>query len=151
MKLRTIFIKIKMSEVLKNKFRSACETAGVPTTLSPILDCPRRWSSTHDMLGVALKLKGGVTTLCSIVPELSNFKILHLEFVIFDKIFKFLINFKILTTKLGGEKYVTLPLVIVSFNLLIDKIENTINHLYTKLNRTEIDKRLIFGFQAARD
>lgn len=62
-----------------------------------------------------------------------------------------MINFKILSTKLGGEKYVTLPLVIVSFNLLLDKIEKTIFDLDAKSDRSEIDKKLIFGFQAARD
>jgi len=42
----------------------------------------------------------------------------------FERVFKFLINFKILTTRLEGDKYVTLPQVIVSLNLLLDKVES---------------------------
>lgn len=56
-----------------------------------------------------------------------------------------------MSTKLGGEKYVTLPLVIVSFNLLLDKIESMVIQLDEKPNRCEVDERLILGFQAARD
>ncbi|XP_066582005.1 uncharacterized protein [Prorops nasuta] len=151
MKLRTIFSKIKRSEILCNKFRSACETAGVPTTIKPILDCVTRWNSTHDMLGAAITLKGGIITLCQNISELSNFQISSEEWIIFEKVHKFLINFKILSTKLGGEQYVTLPLVIVSFNLLIDKIEATTKQLNDKKDRNNIDEALIFAFQACRD
>lgn len=66
-------------------------------------------------------------------------------------LYKFLINFKILTTRLGGEKYVTLPHVIVSFNLLLDKIETTIKQLDDKIIRSDIDEQLILIFQAARN
>ena len=85
----------------------------VPTNLNPTLDCPTRWSSTHDMLGAALKLKGGINTLCGIIPELNEFRISESEWSIIEKVFKFLLNFKILTNKLGGEKYTTLPIVMV--------------------------------------
>ncbi|CAD6239788.1 GSCOCG00012569001-RA-CDS, partial [Cotesia congregata] len=59
--------------------------------------------------------------------------------------------FKNLTTRLGGDKYVTLPFVIVSFNLLLDRIELLTNQLDSKHKRTAIDEQLILGFQAARD
>ncbi|KAL4113373.1 hypothetical protein QTP88_017005 [Uroleucon formosanum] len=85
MKLRSIFSKIKRSEKMKNKFRSICDTMGVSTTLSPILDCPTRWNSTHDMLGVALKLKKGIITLSSILPELIEFQISEDKWFIFEK------------------------------------------------------------------
>lgn len=151
MKLRSIFSKIKRSEKMKNKFRSICDTMGVSTTLSPILDCPTRWNSTHDMLGVALKLKKGIITLSSILPELTEFQISKDEWFIFEKVHKFLINFKSLSTRLGGEKYVTLPQVVVSFNLLVDKIETTITQLHENILRTAIDEQLLLSFQAARD
>lgn len=83
MKLRSSFSKIKRSEKMKNKFRSICDTMGVSTTLSPILDCPTRWNSTHDVLGVALKLKKGIITLSSILPELIEFQISEVEWFIF--------------------------------------------------------------------
>lgn len=147
MKLRSIFSKIKRSEKMKKKFRSICDTMGVSTTLSPILDCPTRWNSTHNMLGVALKLKKGIITLSSILPELTEFQISKDEWFIFEKVHKFLINFKSLSTRLAGEKYVTLPQVVVSFNLLVDKIETTITQLDENILRTAIDEQLILSFQ----
>lgn len=150
-KIRSIFSRIRRSEALRRKFHSACDTAGVQTSVTPVLDCPTRWCSTHDMLAVALKLKGGIITLCSNVPELADFQILEEEWQIIEKVYKFLINFKVLTTKLGGDKYTTLPFVIVSFNLLLDKIEATVRQLDEKIKRTEVDEKLILAFQAARD
>lgn len=151
MKLRSVISKIRKSEVLRNKFRSACETAGVPTTLTPTLDCPTRWNSTHDMLGVALKLRGGINTLCGTVPELSDFQISGTEWILLERVYKLLRNFKILTTKLGGEKYVTLPFVIVSFNLLVDTVESAIKQLSGKIGSDEVDTILIVALQSARD
>ncbi|CAK1595752.1 unnamed protein product [Parnassius mnemosyne] len=150
-KLRSISSKTKRSEILKRKFHSACEAAGVPSNLNPILDCPTRWNSTHDMIGFGLKVRTGINILCTTVTELNDFQITDNEWQILEKIHKFLINFKLLSTKLGEEKYVTLPLVIVSFNLLLDKIESMVNQLDEKHNRSEVDERLILGFQAARD
>ncbi|CAD6236489.1 GSCOCG00008209001-RA-CDS, partial [Cotesia congregata] len=122
-KIRSIFRKIRRSEKLKKIFHSDCETVNLPTNLNPILDCPTRWNSTHDMIGVALKLKQGIITLCNSVLELDHFNICEEEWTVLEKIHKFLINFKNLTTRLGGDKYVTLPFVIISFNLLLDRIE----------------------------
>ncbi|CAK1602511.1 unnamed protein product [Parnassius mnemosyne] len=138
-KLRSISSKIKRSEILKRKFQSACEAAGVPSNLNPILDCPTRWNSTHDMIGFGLKVRTGINILCTSVTELNDFQITDSEWQILEKIHKFLINFKLLSTKLGGEKYVTLPLVIVSFNPLLDKIESMVKQLDEKPNRSEVD------------
>lgn len=56
---------------------------------------------------------------------------------------------------LSGGKYVTLPLVVISFNLLIEKIENTVNDQSKRLNDqipwTEDDDKLIRAFLAGRD
>ncbi|CAG9794257.1 unnamed protein product [Diatraea saccharalis] len=103
-KLRSISSKIKRSEIVKKKFQSACEAAGVPSNLNPILDCPMRWNSTHDMIGFGLKVRAGINILCSSVTELNDFQITASEWQILEKIHKFLINFKLLSTKLGGEK-----------------------------------------------
>ncbi|GBP41993.1 Putative AC transposase [Eumeta japonica] len=108
-KIHSISRKIKRSEILKRKFQSACEAAGVPSNLNPILDCPTRWNSTHDMIGFGLKYKT------------------------------------------WWRENVTLLVDIVSFNLLLDKIESMVEQLDEKPNRSEVDKRLILAFQAARD
>ncbi|CAI6356509.1 unnamed protein product [Macrosiphum euphorbiae] len=99
------------------------------------------------MLGVALKLKKGIITLSSILPELTEFQISKDEWFIFEKVHKFLINSKSLSTRLAGEKYVTLPQVVVSFNLLVNQIETTITQLDENILRTAIDGQLILSFQ----
>ncbi|XP_068990723.1 uncharacterized protein [Neodiprion pinetum] len=74
-KLRSVSSKIKRSEIVKKKFQSACEAAGVPSNLNAILDCPTRWNSTHDMIGFGLKVRAGIDILCSSVTELNDFQI----------------------------------------------------------------------------
>lgn len=130
-KLRSCISKIKRSEKIQNKFRSICETMGASTTLSLILDCPTRWNLTHDTLGtgVALKLKKGVVPLWSL-PDLTEFQIFETKWLIFEKVHKFLINFKSLSTRLSEDK--ALPQIIDSFNILFDNIEIPIKQLDEK-------------------
>ncbi|XP_057335436.1 uncharacterized protein LOC130674183 [Microplitis mediator] len=151
MKLRSIISKIRRSKIVYKKFNSACETAGVPTRMRPTLDCPTRWNSTYDMIGTASKLKGGITMLCSITPELSQYKIRTRERFIMEKLYKFLINFENLSEKLVGDKYTTFSLVIVSFNLLLDKIEMISKQLDDKIDRDNADEQLVLGFEAAKN
>lgn len=54
-------------------------------------------------------------------------------------------------TILGGDTYTTLPLVIVYFNILIDKIDGQIFELDRKKDRDEVDESLLLAFQAGRD
>ena len=136
---------------MKKKFQSACEAAGVPSNLNAILDCPTRWNSTHDMIGFGLKVRAGIDILCSSVTELNDFQITANEWQVLEKLHKFLINFKLLSTKLGEDKYVTLPLVIASFNLLLDKIESMVKQLDEKPNRSKVDERLTWSFPKPLD
>lgn len=92
-------------------------------------------SFTHDMLDFALKLKKGINTLCGIVPELTDFQISEAKWLLLERVHKLLRNFKVLINKLCEKKYVTLPMVIVSFNLLLVTVESTLKQLHTKLNR----------------
>ncbi|CAG9793293.1 unnamed protein product [Diatraea saccharalis] len=87
-KLRSIPSKIKRSEIVKKKFQSACEAAVVPSNLNPILNCPTRWNSTHDMIGFGLKVRAGINILCSSVTELNDFQITASEWQILEKIHK---------------------------------------------------------------
>lgn len=148
---KSVFSKLRRTEVLSKKFRSVCETVGVSTTITPILDCPTRWNSTHDMLEIAIKLKEGIVTLCNIEKVLTPFIILPKEWSLLENLNKFLLNFKNLSTILSGDKYVSIPLVIVSFNLLLDNMEKKSMKLDRKVNRTEEDQKFILVVQAARD
>lgn len=59
--------------------------------------------------------------------------------------------FKTVSTVLGGDKYVTIPMVVVAFNMLIDNIEKLIFKLNAKKDRNKVDEMLIIAFQAGRD
>jgi len=64
------------------------------------------------------------------------------ERYLLTQIHLFLKNFKLVSTLLGGDKYATLPLVIVAFNVLLDKIENIKNLLNDKEGRRQTDENL---------
>jgi len=49
LKLRSIFIKLKRSEQLRNKLKSSCDMTNTKY-LSPIIDVATRWNSTFDMI-----------------------------------------------------------------------------------------------------
>lgn len=149
-KIRSLFSKIKKSEQLGNKFKSACLTVGEPEK-SPILDVPTRWNSTHNMMGVALQVEKGISLICDNNSDLKKFKLIADEWHVIAKIHLFLEDFENLSTKLGGEKYSTLPMVTLLFNMLLDKIEAFIGELNNKSNRSGIDENLLQGYVAARD
>ncbi|GBP82552.1 Zinc finger BED domain-containing protein RICESLEEPER 3 [Eumeta japonica] len=87
-KLRSISSKIKRSEILKRKLQSAYEVAGVLSNLNPILDCPTRWNSTHDMIGFDLKVRAGINILCGSVTELNDFQITAKSLLKFNELYE---------------------------------------------------------------
>lgn len=149
-KIRGVFKKIKYSEQLLQKFHSACVSAGEPTT-APILDVPTRWNSTFDMLNSALSSKNSLNFIVENSPELKCLKMSSQEWATVNSVKNFLVNFKALTTKIEGEKYPTLPMVVVYFNILLDAVEKELVKLSTNQDRTETEETLMTSFAAARD
>lgn len=115
--IRSLFSKIKRSEQFLIKFRSACEATGNSRQLTPVLDVPTRWNSSDDMLQVALNGRNGLGVLCQNVADLKPYALGDEEWKLLEEVHKLLINFKILSKKLGGEKYVTSPMVVVCINI----------------------------------
>lgn len=60
-------------------------------------------------------------------------------------------NFKKVSNLLGGDQYVTLPSLIVAFNLLIDKVESIAAALEVKSEKTDVDEILVTAFRTGRD
>lgn len=73
------------------------------------------------------------------------------EWNFIDTIVDFLKDFKIVTDKVGGEKYSTLPDSIIAINVLFDEIEKVCFDLDLKDHRTAADEQLITAFQKGRD
>lgn len=69
------------------------------------------------------------------MPQLDEFRLIKIEWLIIDKVFN-----KTLTRNLRGDKYTTLPLVIVSINSLIDKVEYTVKQMGENVYQSEVDE-----------
>ena len=59
--------------------------------------------------------------------------------------------FKHVSKIISAETYVTLPTVVVAFNMLIYKIEFIVSELDRKPDRNLNDQKLLLAFQAGRD
>lgn len=152
-KLRSTFIKIRKSEQLQNKLNDFCNITKTKY-IKPILDVKTRWNSTHDMIEVGISLKNSLNLFWLSHENNERISMLRLsedEWLLLEQIYIFLKNFKIVSNAICGEKYVTLPIVVVAFNILISDIESTIFELDNKTNRTIVDETLLIAFQASRD
>lgn len=149
-KIKYLVKKIKNSEQMQLKLNSACEAINCKMTM-PKLDVPTRWHSTFEMLTWGLSVKNALTIFCDNIENLNNCKILDEEWVLISKFCQYLRSFKTLSSILEGEKYCTLPLVVIGINLLLDKLEIWAHELDKKIDRDAIDEQLIYCIQAARD
>lgn len=143
-----MFLKIKRSEQLAINFENFCTAAKCPP-LAPIIDCKTRWNSTFDMTNRALQLRPAFNGFCEANFNLNQFRLNDNEWLLLEKVVKMLKNFKTLSENLGGDKYVTLPMVIVSFNLLLDKLESSISEFKKKRRLSELEKNLLLGYEKA--
>lgn len=64
---------------------------------------------------------------------------------------KYLRSFKQFSVFLGGDKYPTLPSVIIGANILLNDLEKICYSLDSKKERSWSDEQLIHAFQASRD
>lgn len=147
-KIRTLFKKLKFSEQLRLKLENCCNTFNIKME-SPKMDVSTRWFSTHDLISSALRMKEPLNLLC-----ISNCKLKHLqlnesEWELLKLSVVYLLNFKILSKTLSGDKYITLPSVIVGFNILLDKLEASIKKLEKKKGKTVVEIKLHSALLAA--
>ena len=136
--------------MLTKKLESCCSIYDVRFK-KPISDSKTRWNSTYDMLQVAYDLKDSLNMLVAKNDILINFTISDEEWRLVVQLLDFLKDFKKVSEKISGEKYVTLPMAVIAFNCLLDKIEKKSFELDRKEDRKEVDEKLIFAFQKGRD
>ncbi|XP_046435220.1 zinc finger BED domain-containing protein RICESLEEPER 2-like [Neodiprion fabricii] len=115
------------------------------------MDVSTRWNSTHVMLRTALSVKSALNALMHNYGELREMIINPEEWEIIEAVCAYLKPFDHLSTVLGGQTYITLPLGIVGFNMLLDKIETVTHQLDVKPSRSCVDEEFIEAFQARRD
>lgn len=149
-KVRNLFKKIRFSEQLREKLRSYCIVEKIDF-IEPVRDIKTRWNSTFDMLSTAIRLKRALELLIMSVEKKKNFFLSEIEWELLSNIVNLLFHFKKLSDLLCGEEYVTLSLAVFNFNVMLDKIEKTVNILDVKKDWNEIDELFIIAIQAGRD
>lgn len=136
-----MFLKIKRSEQWHNKLKSCYDALNIKM-ISTKIDVSTRWNSTSEMPAIAIKLKLALNALCANNLELSSLQISENDWTLFEKVQEILKYFRTLSISLGGEKYVILPLVVIGFNMLLDKIETKMLYLDNKEERTTLDENI---------
>ena len=102
------------------------------------------------MLSTAYKLKDSLEMLCNVNSDLKEFKMTVEEWDIIFYLFKILRHFKTVSDKICGEKHVALSSAVVTWNLLLDKIESIEEQLDQKDDRSEADICLIKALQEGK-
>lgn len=102
------------------------------------------------MIDSALKMQRSLSLLSEANKDLKKYKLLVSEWILLSTIFEFLSYFEELTEILSWEKYVTLPLTIIGFNLLLDQITLFIDNLRSKPDEGLIwtDNAILLGLEA---
>ena len=141
-KLRTLFKVLKYSEQWQNKLQSCFGITNKKMHV-PNIDVSTRWNSTFAMIGTAMKMQRSLHLLCEINEPLQKYLISDYEWLLLSKVYKFLRYFKELTEALSGEKYVTLPLIVIVFNMLVDRIAASIDVLREKADLCLMDESML--------
>lgn len=149
-KVRQLHNKIRNTESLTNKLENCCNILDIKYK-KPISDSKTRWNSSFEMLKTAYHLKSALDMLCKNNKDINQYLLKAEEWNFIKLITDFLEDFKKVSEKISGEKYVTLPLAVVAFNCLLDKIEKKSFVLDDKVDRNQNDEKLIQAFQKGRD
>lgn len=149
-KLKTVFKKVKYSEQLTKKLESCCETTNSKMQ-TPNLGVATRWNSTCDMILSGIQMERALNLLCENNAALNPYRLSNVEWMVLKKLVEYLRHFKALSTAFSGDKYPTLPLVVIGINMMLDKLETFIlshqsTHTYDYINST-LNESII----AARD
>lgn len=97
------------------------------------------------MLETAIKQDKGLDLFCDNEPSLSSFKLAAQEWTVVKGVQKILKIIKKVSDLLCWEKYATLPAIIVTLKLILDKIEET-KHLNDQLDRSRTYEALIRAY-----
>lgn len=82
---------------------------------------------------------------------MSHLVIIEGEWGMLSLLHKYLKSFKKFSNVLCGDKYPTLPSVVVGVNILLDSLETLCENLDEKPDRNAMDATAILAFQAGRD
>ncbi|XP_043474359.1 uncharacterized protein LOC122506311 [Leptopilina heterotoma] len=148
-RLRKLFNILKYSEQCKEKLTRCCDIVE-ERMLQPSMDVSTRWNSTYDMIATGTKMQRAISLLCQNNLKLRKYFLSEYDWELLKNVNEYLVHFKILSQALSGEKYITLPLVVIGLNMLVDRIEESIKELIEKMDQSEIDAVIVKALKAAR-
>ncbi|KAI9560793.1 hypothetical protein GHT06_011745 [Daphnia sinensis] len=141
-KLRNLIVQIRASPQRIQKFKTIAnecrlenldyeedeifcfEGAIIPDDLLPVLDCPKRWSSTYFFLKRGLKLRPALDKIAE-DKELCKNSLDEREWLSFQQMFSFLEEFTLVTTYIEANQHPTVSLVVPMCNRLLNLLEET--------------------------
>ena len=91
----------------------------------PKLDVIIRWNSTFDMFRWSLNMRNALNIFCEYVENLITLKPTDTEWSLIERICQYLNVFKSISPILDCEPYATLSMVIMSINMLLDRLDCT--------------------------
>ncbi|XP_018371317.1 PREDICTED: uncharacterized protein LOC108766485 [Trachymyrmex cornetzi] len=132
-KLRMIFKKLKRSEQLQIEFRNFCNLFSEKC----FTDCRCMYEMEFDVQHAQ--------------NWFGQWQLIENEWEVMQKFASFLKNFAVISTLIGGDKYVTLPMVVLTYNMVFDKIEATAKQLEQQDTQNVLEDSLMDAYQAAYD
>lgn len=147
-RLKGLLKKLIYSEKLREKLKCCCATVEVKM-LTPSIDIATRWNSSYEMIKLGLQLKPALKLLCNLNPDLNKFYLQESEWQLLEGTIKYLRYFKTLSETLSGDKYITIPMVVVGFNMLLDKLQDGIRNLDEKIRKSGVEIQIRNALEAA--
>lgn len=115
------------------------------TKIKPHLDVKTRWNSTFEMLKTAFTMRKALKMLCQDCESLVKFDVSEEEWQSLEKLLPLLSNINYISKLLSHEKAPTLPVAVLAFNVLLDKIENTMTSLIAKKKQVRYRSSICIG------
>ncbi|CAG8728369.1 14156_t:CDS:2, partial [Ambispora leptoticha] len=121
-KLRKLISKLRSSLQCRQKLKELCKSLGIQYK-SPLLDSKTQWNSTLNMIERAIVMASAINRIVNEVFELNTFGLLPGKWNILKEILLSLKGFRNISEIMCSEFYVTMPLAISTFNLIMDDLK----------------------------